>query len=121
MIEDSKKSEATQVAYKQIRDELDERIHMKLDNAVNTESNLSSEVLRNILKGLGINLEPYESKFHMIDESLVSRRNQIAHGEYLDIGLSDWRTLADDVLALIKTFKHDIENQASQEGYRAKI
>lgn len=118
-IEEAKKAEATQEAFRYIKDHLDDRIHMKIGNAINTESNLGSGVFKNILISLGIEVKRYEAKFNLIDESLVKRRNKIAHGEQLDIDTADWRKLADEVLSLIKAFKTDIENQATEKGYLA--
>src|SRR5258708_7223682 len=81
--------------------------------AIDTESNLKARVFEEIADSIGIGANAYESRFNLIDESLVARRNRIAHGEYLDLDSDGWRTLADDVIALMRHFKTDIENAAS--------
>lgn len=94
------------------------RANLKMKTAIDTESNLSSEVFENIVLSVGINPTPYQTKYHLIDSSLLKRRNRIAHGEYLDLGSDDYRTLADEVIALMRTFKTDIENAATSAKYR---
>jgi hypothetical protein len=101
-----------------LRDELDSRAKLKLDNAINTEANLSSLVFSNIAQSIGINITPYEGKFNLIDTSLLRRRNSIAHGEYLDVDSTGFRDLADEILKLLRLFKNDIENAVSLKLYK---
>lgn len=89
--------------------------------SVDTGSNLSSAVFRNIAKSIGIDDTPYASKFNFIDESLVHRRNKIAHGEYLDIDKQNFFDLVDQVRSIMKNFKTDIENAASLETFRRPL
>ena len=49
----------------------------------------------------------------------MKRRNGIAHGEYLDLSGEDFRTLADEVIKLLRMYKTDIENLASSDAYRS--
>lgn len=86
-------------------------------SVVDTESNLKSEVFENIAISIGIGTRQYESRFKLMDESLLRRRNKIAHGEYLDLDADSWRALADEVIALMRDFKTDVENAASTSSY----
>lgn len=95
------------------RTAMDKRAELKTKTAIDAKSNLNSEVFQEIAKTIGLDTIGYEKRFNLIDESLLARRNRIAHGEYLDIGIDAWRGLADDVLALMRQFKTDIENAAS--------
>jgi hypothetical protein len=115
---DSRKSEANIAALEFIVGEMHKPANLDLSAAINTESNLSSQVFANIAASLSISLERYETKFNLIDESLVSRRNAIAHGEYIDIKADDFRVLADDVLALMRAYKNDLQNAATLELYK---
>ncbi len=101
-----------------LRDELDERAKLKIESAIRTEFNLSSKVFANIANSIGINTQAYESRFHLIDESLLNRRNHIAHGEYLDVDSEGFRELADEILFLLRSYKTDIENAVSLEEYK---
>ncbi len=75
----------------------EQRANLSLSNAINTKSNLKSEVFSDIAMSLGVPLEPYSAHFNFIDESLLARRNAIAHGEYLDVDADSFRGLADEV------------------------
>lgn len=101
-----------------IRHRMDDRVAINFSGVINTDSNLSSKVFSNIAESLCISLSAYESKFNLIDESLVGRRNKIAHGEYLDISIEDWRNLADEVLILLRSYKTDMENAATNASFR---
>jgi MAE_28990/MAE_18760-like HEPN len=98
--------------------ELDKPARMGMSSAINTDSNLTSQVFVNIATSLDISIAPYETKFKLIDESLVERRNKVAHGEFIDLSLDDFLTLSDDVLQLMRWYKTDIENAASLANYK---
>lgn len=98
--------------------ELGQPTHLNLSSAIDTESNLSSKVFANIATSVDINISGYETKFNLIDESLVSRRNKIAHGEYLDLGGKEFGELTDEVLQLMRDYKTDLQNAASTKSYK---
>lgn len=91
---------------------------LQLGSAINTESNLTSKVFSNIATSLNINISGYTSRFNLIDESLVHRRNKIAHGEFLDIGGPEFGDLLDEVLQIMREYKIDLENAASLAAYK---
>jgi hypothetical protein len=86
-------------------------------NVVETRSNLSSKVLEDIVAGLGLNLEPFETKLKYIDKNLVNPRNYVAHGEVLDISLEEYLELHDTVIGLIETFRNEIENASVERRF----
>ncbi len=91
---------------------------MSMSSAIDTESNLTSTVFSNIAASLDISTLPYETKFNLIDESLVNRRNKVAHGEYLDLSRDKFIVLSDEVLQMMRNFKGDIQNAASMQSYK---
>ena len=101
-----------------ILSKLDETAKLQISSAVNTGSNLTSTVFCNIAASIDIDTSTYETKFNLIDSSLVDRRNKIAHGEYLEIGGNDFSSLIDDMLGLMRLYKTDLENAASLESYK---
>lgn len=105
-------------AVKFIRDQLGERAQLKIDRAINTEANLSSQVLANILLSVGIDTSPYESRYHLIDERLLKRRNNIAHGEFLEVSPDEWASLADEILLMLRQLKTDIENASALAAFK---
>ncbi len=80
-------------------------------------ANLKSHIFSDISLSIGLSLSPYESRFNFIDVRLVKRRNEIAHGSFLDIDDTSFRDLVDDVISLIRGFKSDIENLAVTKAY----
>lgn len=114
----SKKAELSISTLDFIRDELNERAKLKIESAIRTEFNLSSKVFANIACSIGLDTAKYESRFNLIDQSLLNRRNHIAHGEYLEIEPDGFRDLADEILVLLRAFKTDIENSVTLEEYK---
>jgi hypothetical protein len=114
----SNSSELNRSVYDHILCALEKRASISSSYSVDTGSNLSSSVFRDIAASIGIDQSPYASKFNFIDESLVRRRNKIAHGEYLDIDQKNFFDLVDQVRSIMTNFKTDIENAASLETYR---
>ncbi|MCX2780959.1 MAE_28990/MAE_18760 family HEPN-like nuclease [Microbulbifer thermotolerans] len=112
-IEASMASETSIAAVEFLMNELNNTAKLKVDSAIRTEFNLSSKVFVNILKSIGFGVDRYEARFNLIDESLLKRRNYIAHGEYLDVEADGFRDLADEILCMLRWFKTDIENAAS--------
>jgi len=89
-----------------------------MSSAIDTESNLTSKVFGNIAASLGISVDSYETKFNLIDESLVARRNKVAHGEFLDLGGREFGELVDEILLLMRGYKTDLENAATLKSYK---
>lgn len=117
----SRKSAPNIEAFEFIFSEMEKRARMNMSSAIDTESNLTSKVFVNIANSLDINIKGYETKFNLIDESLVSRRNKVAHGEYLDLGGGDFSDLVDEILYLMRGYKTDLENAASLKSYKRPV
>ncbi|EDN66508.1 conserved hypothetical protein [Beggiatoa sp. PS] len=100
---------------------LDKKAKIFYQGVINTQSNLSSLVFEEIASSIGIDPSPYQLKYKLIDESLLKRRNQIAHGEYLDIDSQGYYNLSDEMVALIRAYKTDIENSIALESYKSSL
>ena len=94
--------------------EMDRQSNVPYKNTVETKSNLSSEVLLDILNSLGIDTSNFATRLKFIDSNLVNPRNHIAHGEELHISVSDYMSLHDDVISLIDIYRNEIENASVQ-------
>lgn len=99
------------------RKQLNKRAYLRLPGHVNTKSNLNSEVFENIAITVGVSTDAFRTRYHQIDESLLGRRNRIAHGEYLDLDQKDCINLIDAVIELLLLFKTEIENAAIGKRY----
>ncbi len=101
-----------------IRSQLEERSSVPYKDVVQTGSNLSSSIFREITCILGLDYSFYETKQVLIDEKLLARRNNIAHGEYLILDKEDYLELHSQVINMMDTFRNQIENCATCESYR---
>ena len=88
---------------------------------VPTKSNLNYSLFENILDTLAIDNSRYKTHENQIDESLLAKRNAIAHGEHLDITKELFLLLYDDIVKLITMFKDDLQNLCCTESYKKKI
>lgn len=114
----SRKSRVNIEAVEFFMHSMGDRANLSLATAVSTDSNLSSSVFQNIALSLGVDPSPYSPRFNLIDESLLKRRNRIAHGEYLDLGATEYRALLGEVTSLMRLYKSDVLNAATLGQYR---
>ena len=97
---------------------LGEEARLPLDGAIDTESNLSSTVLRDLLATIGI---PYDLTWSgrelLLDGSLLKTRNDVAHGERTEVDADTYDQLHQLVLDMVNHLKTSIENQAAIRAY----
>lgn len=97
--------------------EFSKRSNIPKKNIINTKSNLSFDVLKEILFILDLDDKHFDSQKDLID-SLVDVRNHIAHGEYK---LMDYKTCLEffvDIISLMEYVKTVIENNALLQKYK---
>lgn len=97
---------------------MEDRANIPKRDIIKTHSNLNSEVFVDILSTIGIDFSPYALKFNQIDSNLVSLRNTVAHGQYVNLQLPDFETLYADIIGIMSGVKSDIENAASLKSYK---
>ncbi len=90
---------------------------ISIESIPSTKSNLNSEVFREITDALGLNFSPYELKMNLLDESLLSARNKIAHGEYLEIDESRFEDLYKEILLMMTDFRIQVGNAAVTQAF----
>jgi hypothetical protein len=95
---------------------LSEKSLIKYENRITT-SNLSSSVFKEIVYMLGLDYKFHESKEVLIDERLLQKRNQIAHGNYLDIDEEQYDELHTQVIAMMDSFRNQTDNCAATKKY----
>lgn len=84
---------------------------------IDTQSNLSSSVLKEIIAVLGLDATKFSTRLPFIDSSLVNPRNHVAHGEALNISYDEYEILHEDVMTLINAFRNEVENSAVTKAY----
>jgi len=116
---DSRKASSFQGVVGFLRHEGQSRSRLPYKTSLDTESNLSSRVLKEITWCLDFDYSPYETKQKLIDNKLLERRNHIAHGEFIDVDADEYEQLHTEVVQLMDLFKNQAENAAVLEQYRA--
>jgi hypothetical protein len=119
MIAESSRFAASTSAVNFILRELDNLAKLPMKDAIETRSNLNSEVFQEIAGWIGVDTAKYETKFNLVNESLVKRRNQIAHGEFLEIDDNAFHDFVDETLLLLRWFKTDLENAIAVNSHFA--
>ncbi|MGW0518903.1 MAE_28990/MAE_18760 family HEPN-like nuclease [Crossiella sp. NPDC003009] len=85
---------------------------------VDTESNLSSVVFRELIMGIGLDyLDAYSMRHAFIDEQLVRARNQIVHGELVEFTPEQAVGRIDGVLYMLKLFFDHLLDSARDRAY----
>lgn len=101
-----------------LRSELSGAARLNAQGAVITEANLSSALLRDIVRRLGLDYQPYELQANLIDQGLLYRRNNIAHGKYLEVGLTEFELLHAGITGLLRRFAAEALDHAATSSYR---
>ena len=92
-----------------------------LPNEISTESNLKYKVLKNILCFLNFELVEFETKKFFINNTLLSYRNAIAHGENKTLKYNDFEEISKNTIEIIENFKNQIKNSVLNKKYLNKI
>jgi hypothetical protein len=79
--------------------------------------NLNYELFVEMMGFFGIDTAKYATKSVMIDESLLKRRNSIAHGDYLDVEYEDAISLSKEILEILGRIKDDLGDAAALKSY----
>lgn len=97
---------------------VDRRPTIPFQDSIDARSNLNSDILTEILSILGFEVKSYITKKVLIDERLLHRRNNVAHGDYLLVESGEYEALYGEILLLLERFRTDIENSAATQRYR---
>lgn len=84
---------------------------------ISTESNPSSTVVKEIMKSIGLDFTPFETKKNYIDTDLLSNRHKIVHGERFSMDLKEFDSTYENVVKILKEYKEIILNSAIQRKY----
>ncbi len=91
------------------------------ENAIDTESNLNSEVFQNICLSIGINYDVMWSHEAPFINDLFENRCAIAHGELFEPRHDYALEVVGKVLDWIDSFSTDVENAAIEKAYLRKM
>ena len=85
---------------------------------VETRSNLNSAVLSELCMISGVNVDHFRDEFDFIDKILLSRRNNIAHGQEIYITEADFREMSDRTISIMRQYRDSIENNVILGAYQ---
>jgi len=94
------------------------KANLPTENIIKTQSNLNSNILKEILSILGIDYSQYELKEKYIDSQLLKIRNSVAHGQNPDITEIDFYELYTEITEMLTSIKNEISNNASLAKYK---
>lgn len=82
------------------------------------ESNLQFDVLRKIASNIALDISSLETKKALLDEIVLRRRNDVAHGDHVFADYSYGVDVCTHVLSLMKEYKDLLQNHISIHGYK---
>ncbi|MEU5405752.1 MAE_28990/MAE_18760 family HEPN-like nuclease [Nocardia asteroides] len=102
--------------------EIDDRrcnvFNVSPEKVIDTESNLSSTVFRDLVLGLGLDHHDiYDTRKAFIDETLLFARNKIAHGELVSYSRSEAVDRIDGVLLLLDVYADQLILAAKENKF----
>ncbi len=99
------------------RNRLKETSAINYKNAIDTKSNLSSRIFKNIIILLGLDYSHYATKEKLIDEKLLNSRNNIAHGNYLLVDEREYLELNEQIIGMMNLLRNQIDNSSVLKEY----
>jgi len=87
---------------------------------VDTQSNLSTDVMKDICMICGVDSSHFEQNRSFLDVLLLKRRNAIAHGQQEYIQTNEIDEFVANLLALMAFFRNLLENKVYTKAYTAK-
>lgn len=116
----SKKASDHQKVVRFFLDEMSAQSSIEFKDVIDTQSNLSTVVLRNIVDTLGFDYSFYETKEKLLDERLLRNRNRVAHGDFVELSEREILELQDECMSLMVIFRNQIDNAVSLQLYKSK-
>jgi len=80
------------------------------EEVISSRSNLNSAVLKDLCTYLSLDHGNFEEDYDFIDKVLLSRRNNIAHGEYMEIDEHMFEEMSSRVIGVMRKFNNLAEN-----------
>lgn len=88
------------------------------DNFIDTHSNLTPDLFREILQIIGIKEPLFSMKYSFINEKILKHRNEIAHGERpMDITYDDLSVITKTVIEMLDEYKETLSDYALNKKY----
>jgi hypothetical protein len=89
------------------------------EDVLATRSNLNSVVLRDLCCLLALDIREFEDDVDFLDKILLNRRNNIAHGQFIEINFDMLHDMSDRVIEMMRKFNNLVDNEVNLQGYRS--
>ncbi|MEV7020918.1 MAE_28990/MAE_18760 family HEPN-like nuclease [Kitasatospora sp. NPDC093558] len=99
-------------------DEASTRPQIPWKKGVDTQSNLNSERCFDLFASLGLDSNPIHLKARLIDYELLRARNEIAHGQYLNVDARSYEELHHEIISMIEFVRNTVSAAAENGAYR---
>jgi hypothetical protein len=101
-----------------VLDSGDSQLRAVDEDVLHTRSNLNSEVLQDLCCFLSLDVDHFADDFDFLDKILLNRRNNIAHGQFIEIDINMLRDMSDRVIEMMRKFNNLVDNEVNLQGYR---
>jgi hypothetical protein len=101
-----------------VLDSGDSQLRAVDEDVLHTRSNLNSEVLQDLCCILSLDVDQFTDDFDFLDKILLYRRNNIAHGQYIEIDINMLQDMSDRVIEMMRKFNNLVDNEVNLQGYR---
>lgn len=88
---------------------------------IDTHSNPSTEVLKELLLTLGVETDIFRTKANYIDSSLLANRHSIVHGERTNLAYDDFSVTFDIIMRILDDYKDFLVDAAAEEAYKKQV
>jgi hypothetical protein len=92
-------------------------VKLPLTDYIGNVGNLNFELFSEVSSFVGVSIQGIETKKALIDVSLLKNRNDVAHGEFVQIDETEFSTLLDEIFDIMSAFKTEIQNSVAQKGF----
>lgn len=84
---------------------------------IETDSNLKSSVLKKIMAQVGIDYSEFQLFENLIDQQLLGKRNEVAHGNRVSISKDEFNHIYTEITQLLRLYQTLITNVVAQDEY----
>lgn len=87
------------------------------DNVIDTESNPTSKVVKDIFNTIGLDFSPYATKEKYIDTDMLSNRHKAVHGEYVNVSRDAFEDTKKEILGFMDSFANLVLDAAEKQEF----
>jgi hypothetical protein len=91
------------------------------EKVISGRGNLNSEVLKELCAYFSIDHTLFEDDYDFIDKILLFRRNNIAHGEYIEVDEKGLEDMSNRVIGMMRTFNNLVDNDVVLGRYNVAV